>query len=58
MSPTVSLDPDAACDACGKFGAFTFDGRTLCGDCYESSGSCGPDSTGLEPDSPAKAADK
>ncbi len=38
----VDFDPDTACDGCGCFGAFAFDGRHLCGDCYATQGSCGP----------------
>jgi hypothetical protein len=33
-------DPSATCDACGAFGAFPFDGETLCADCYAGRGSC------------------
>lgn len=40
MSQPLRLDPDAACDACGEFGAFRFDGETLCADCYAGRGSC------------------
>ena len=36
----LRLEPDAACDACGEFGAFRFDGETLCADCYAGRGSC------------------
>jgi hypothetical protein len=34
------LDPSAACDACGCFGAYHFEGETLCADCYAGRGSC------------------
>ena len=34
---------DAACDACGRFGAFHIGDRTLCEDCYAGCGSCCPE---------------
>lgn len=37
---TLRLDPNAACDACGCFGAFRFETETLCADCYANRGSC------------------
>jgi hypothetical protein len=37
------FDPNAVCETCGCFGAFRFDGATLCGDCYEKRGSCCPE---------------
>jgi len=40
MTAPFHPDPDAACDACGRYGAFRFDGETLCGDCYAGRGSC------------------
>lgn len=43
MSEPVQLNEQITCDVCGKFGAFEFDGRKLCADCYESSGSCCPE---------------
>jgi hypothetical protein len=43
MSSEVPFDERLACDACGRFGAFEFDGRKLCSDCYESCGSCCPE---------------
>lgn len=42
-SDPVMFDPDAACEACGRFGAFRFDGRALCDECYTNSGSCCPE---------------
>jgi hypothetical protein len=36
----VPYSAEAACAACGKFGAFKFDGETLCADCYQGRGSC------------------
>jgi hypothetical protein len=42
-TPEVILDAQRACDQCGRFGAFVFDGRHLCGDCYDSCGSCCPE---------------
>jgi hypothetical protein len=43
MSAEVQFEEKTACDVCGKFGAFAFDGRKLCTDCYESFGSCCPE---------------
>lgn len=40
MPTPLQLDPDAICDACGRFGAFHFDGETLCAECYAARGSC------------------
>src|SRR5688572_28065419 len=34
------LQEDAVCEVCGKYGAYVFDGKTLCVDCYEAAGSC------------------
>jgi hypothetical protein len=42
-APGVALDAQLVCDQCGRFGAYPFDGRNLCGDCYESCGSCCPE---------------
>ena len=39
-SPAFQLDPSAACDACGCFGAYRFEGETLCPECYAGRGSC------------------
>jgi len=39
----VELDASAACDTCGKFGAYHVGARTLCGECYEGAGSCCPE---------------
>ncbi|HEX5400374.1 MAG TPA: hypothetical protein VFY06_15105 [Verrucomicrobiae bacterium] len=39
----VRLDENAACDVCGKFGAFHFGERTLCPECYTGCGSCCPE---------------
>jgi hypothetical protein len=36
-------DPELQCDECNTFGAFEFDGHTLCLDCYEGCGSCCPE---------------
>ncbi len=38
--PPPTLYPDAVCEACGVFGAFRFDGETLCAECYAGRGSC------------------
>ena len=43
LSASIKFDEHAVCDQCGRFGAFVFDGRNLCGDCYESCGSCCPE---------------
>ncbi len=40
MSRETQMDERVACDACGRFGAFTFGERHLCVDCYEECGSC------------------
>lgn len=40
MPAAFHPDPEAACDACGRFGAFRFETETLCGDCYAGRGSC------------------
>ena len=42
-STAVQFDQEKPCDTCGRFGAFEFDGKLLCGDCYESHGSCCPE---------------
>ncbi|HVU26441.1 MAG TPA: hypothetical protein VHG71_01735 [Verrucomicrobiae bacterium] len=42
-SADICLDENAACDGCGKFGAYHFDGRTLCAECYTGCGSCCPE---------------
>jgi len=39
MSGTL-FRPEAACGHCGAFGAYEFDGETLCLDCYQGCGSC------------------
>jgi hypothetical protein len=39
----VKLSEAAVCDRCGKFGAFEFDGATLCQDCFQGCGSCCPE---------------
>ena len=43
MSREVEFQETASCDVCGRFGAFEFDGRKLCPDCYEGCGSCCPE---------------
>jgi hypothetical protein len=45
MSEPVQFNPQTACDECGQFGAFAFDGKNLCGDCYATSGTCGAGGT-------------
>jgi hypothetical protein len=39
----MRLDENAACDECGKYGAFAVSGRFLCADCFQSAGSCCPE---------------
>jgi len=36
----VRFEEKAACEVCGRFGAYLFEGKALCGECYEASGSC------------------
>jgi hypothetical protein len=41
MSPPLELQPDLACDACGRSGAYVLGGQALCGECYATvSSSC------------------
>ncbi len=40
MTHAVSFNPQLACDACGRFGAYAFEDAALCTDCYASRGSC------------------
>ncbi len=39
----VPFEPETPCDECGRFGAYPFAGRALCGDCYTGCGSCCPE---------------
>jgi hypothetical protein len=50
VAEPVQFNQQIVCDTCGQFGAFEFDGRTLCGACYEACGSCCPefDKTGSQ----------
>lgn len=51
MSEGLRLDPDAACDNCGQYGAFRFEAETLCGDCYANRGACcSPEFSGRPPE--------
>ena len=36
----LRFEEEAVCEVCGIFGAYLFEGKTLCGECYEASGSC------------------
>lgn len=36
----VRFDENAACERCGRFGVFAFEGEKLCAECYGASGSC------------------
>jgi len=40
MSNQIKYDPEAACDYCGKFGAYDLGDKHLCTDCYCEMGSC------------------
>lgn len=40
MSEPLKLDDHAACDTCGRFGAFRFEGETICPECYATRGAC------------------
>ena len=35
-----SANANVACDECGAFGAFVFEGANLCSRCYSEQGSC------------------
>jgi hypothetical protein len=39
-SKDTSLDENAVCERCGKFGAYHLGESTLCEDCYSGWGSC------------------
>ena len=41
----VRFEQEAVCEMCGRFGAYLFEGKTLCAECYEASGSCCPEFT-------------
>lgn len=43
MSENVKMDEGVVCEICGRFGAYDFNGRRLCAECYESQGSCCPE---------------
>ena len=36
----LRFEEEAVCEVCGRFGAYLFEGKTLCAECYETSGSC------------------
>jgi hypothetical protein len=36
----IRFDENATCEKCGCFGAYGFDGKVLCLDCYGEHGSC------------------
>jgi len=42
-TPRPAVDTAIACDECGAFGAFAFDGVNLCPACYSEKGSCCPE---------------
>jgi hypothetical protein len=39
-SGSIELKAEQTCEACGKFGAYAFDGASLCPECYQTRGSC------------------
>jgi protein-arginine kinase activator protein McsA len=39
----VQFKEALACDVCGRFGAFEFEGTKLCAECYETRSSCCPE---------------
>jgi hypothetical protein len=43
MANEVKFDENLACDRCGRFGAYQFDGERVCAECYELRGSCCPE---------------
>ena len=43
MDDKLKFNEGIACEACGQFGAYEFDGRRLCAECYEKCGSCCPE---------------
>jgi hypothetical protein len=47
----VQADADARCADCGCFGAYHFDGHTICADCREQRGACCAELRRDEPDS-------
>lgn len=40
MNSQVRFNESVACTACGQFGAYEFDSRHLCADCYAARGAC------------------
>ncbi len=42
MNPS-GPNEDLACDECGRYGVFIFDGHKLCPACYATGGSCCPE---------------
>jgi len=40
-SEPVRCSAETACDVCGRFGAFVFEGRELCEECFAVAGTCG-----------------
>lgn len=44
----LPFEDEAVCEVCGRFGAYLFEGKTLCAECYEASGSCCPESASSE----------
>jgi hypothetical protein len=43
MNDQIFFDENAVCDLCGRFGAWQFDQRMLCADCYQNQCSCCPE---------------
>jgi hypothetical protein len=54
----IRFDENAACEQCGRFGAYLFDGKLLCGECYEQHGSCCPEFEGRKQQEEAAAGPK
>ena len=47
----LRFEEEAVCEVCGRFGAYPFEGKTLCAECYEARGSCCPESATEERES-------
>ncbi|HWL15501.1 MAG TPA: hypothetical protein VNR00_07845 [Opitutus sp.] len=48
MSTRIPFNEDAVCSACGCFGAYQFDGRVLCAECYAGCGACCAEFAGFD----------
>jgi hypothetical protein len=56
--PKPQFQEEAVCEVCGKYGAYVFDGKTLCVDCYEAAGSCCPEFGPAQGNSSEKGTDQ